>query len=134
MKKRENVKSVFGTYTIEADQIDVNFKSDPIAITDYILRDPQYKSLQNEIEQVHNNSLIQFDPKTYLENKRKDIERIALELQKQFTNDFSELLSKSYTQSEARKIATEQIQKKKEYFMNIHKKQFPKDISQLNLK
>lgn len=127
--KRTAVKSVFGTYTIKEDETDLVFTPDDDSTYDFILRDPQYKSIQNEIVQAQNYSLIQFDPKTYLENKRKDIIDIADKLKAKYIEDFTQLLKESFTESEAKKMALEQSQKRKEFLMNIHKKKFPKDQS-----
>ena len=130
LKKRTNVKSVFGTYTIEQDATDVTFGADP-TFYDYVLRDPQYKSIQNEIEQVANNSNIMMNPSQYIKDKNDDIIKIANKLKESYKADYIQLLEQSYTQSEARKMALEQSAKRKEFLMSLHKKKFPKELSYL---
>lgn len=130
LKKREKVQSVFGTYDIEEDKTDIKFGADP-SFYDYVLRDPQYKSIQNEIEQVANNSNIIMAPAQYMKDKNADIINIANKLKESYRADYIQLLTQSYTQSEARKIALEQSAKRKEFLMSIHKKKFPKELSYL---
>ncbi len=128
--ERKNIKTVFGTYDIEGDSTDVKLSADS-SIYDYVLRDPQYKSLQYEIEQVGNNSNIMMNPAQYVKDKNEDIVRIANELQVSYKKDYIALLNQSYTQSQARKIALEQSKKRKEFLMELHKKKFPKELSYL---
>ncbi len=128
--ERKNIKTVFGTYDIEVDSTDVKLSADS-SIYDYVLRDPQYKSLQYEIEQVGNNSNIMMNPAQYVKDKNEDIVRIANELQVSYKKDYIALLNQSYTQSQARKIALEQSKKRKEFLMELHKKKFPKELSYL---
>ncbi len=128
--ERKNIKTVFGTYDIEKDSTDVKLSADS-SIYDYVLRDPQYKSLQYEIEQVGNNSNIMMNPAQYVKDKNEDIVRIANELQVSYKKDYIALLNQSYTQSQARKIALEQSKKRKEFLMELHKKKFPKELSYL---
>ncbi len=126
----KKVKTVFGDYDIAEDSVSVKLsKTD--SEYDYVLRDPQYKSIQYEIEQVANNSNIMMDPKQYLKDKNVDIIRIANELKISYKNDYIALLTQSYTQSQARKIALEQSKKRKEFLMDLHKKKFPKELSHL---
>lgn len=127
LNKREKVKTVFGTYDIAEDSVDVNISRDT-SVYDYILRDPQYKSLQNEIAQATNESMIQFNPQGYLVAKKADLKTISEELQTKLAADYKMLLEQSFTQSEAKKKALEQSAKRKDLLMEIHKRKFPKDV------
>lgn len=129
-KKRTDVKTVFGTYTIEKDSVNPTLSADD-SMYDYVLRDPQYKSIQNEIEQVSNNSNITMAPAQYIKDKNADILEIAAKLQSSYKADYINLLTQSFSQSEARKIALEQSAKRKEFLMSLHKKKFPKELSYL---
>lgn len=128
LNARTDVKTVFGTYSIKRNEVAVELSNDD-SIYDYVLRDPQYKSLQNEIEQVSNNSDILMSPKDYLAKKNADLLSISDKLKDTYKTDFLSLLEQSYSQSEAKKIALEQSAKRKEFLMSIHKKKFPKELS-----
>ncbi len=125
LKARTDVKSVFGTYTIADDSSEVSLAADDNSVYDYILRDPTFKSLENEIQQAQFKGLVNLAPKEYITAMKNDLFEIRKKLSAMFQIAYQELLSNSYTQSEAKKLANQKVEKDKEFLMALHKKKFP---------
>lgn len=135
LNKRE-FTTVLGKHTIENNKTDLTLdNSGDNYIQDLILRDPTYKSMEFEIEQAAYKGLVNFAPEDYIKAAKTDLLNISKKLKKTFVKAYKLALSTSYTEKEAVKMATEQMNKQKDFLLSIHKKKFPfsmKDFKMLH--
>lgn len=131
---RTNVNSLFGTFTVDratglADITNINDD----AIYDKILRDPEYKNIEQDILSAGIKLNMKIAPRVYINEKNADLADISVKLRNIFRSKMALYMSYGFSQKESEAKAKAATKQEEMELMKLHKFKFPKDVEQLNI-
>lgn len=128
LKKRKDVKSVFGTYTIEENKVEPTLAQDDNYIADYLLRNGGRDSLQKKLVNADKFSEALSDPSAFILRKAQDLSSMVATLKTLHNESFKRYSVRNIPLKEVRAKVKKDLDEKFKSLLSDHEEDFPKDL------
>ncbi len=128
LKKRKDVKSVFGTYTIEENKVEPILAQDDNYIADYLLRNGGRDSLQKKLVNADKFSEALSDPSAFILRKAQDLSSMVATLKTLHNESFKRYSVRNIPLKEVRAKVKKDLDEKFKSLLSDHEEDFPKDL------